>query len=130
MAESFKVAAKGVSPSFKISAEEFKLYYYQGLSPIDIDIVKPPAFGPDGGYSHAMDYINRWFPWIDEKIVEPKYDGVCEFLGIPSNRPTPVKDFHVISLMRAVDYIVAPRYLAMIKARVGSVGGARAPASG
>jgi hypothetical protein len=77
--------------------------------------------GEQAGYSNAHDIVNKWFPWIDEKIVEPKYDGVCQFLGTPSNRPSLVKDFHLLALYRAVDYVLAPAYVGRIQAGVGTI---------
>lgn len=112
------LSAIGVSPVFKITGEEFRLRYFQALSPIDWDMVKPPWFGEHGGFSVAMEMINRWFPWADEKLIPPKYDGVCEFLGMASNRPTQIKDYHFLAVFRAVDYVLAPRYRAYIQATV------------
>jgi len=113
--------ASGISPTFPVTGEEFKYILVQSLTKVNIDGVSPPAGGEHGGYSHAMSFVNKWFPWIDEKIIEPKYDGVCQFLGVPSNRPTLVKDFHIIALYRAVDYILAPSYLCTIETVVDPV---------
>ena len=115
------VTADGVSPSFTITAEDFLLRYFTQLTPVDIDGVPPPVFGVDGGVSTGMDYVNLWFPWIDEKIVEPKYDGVCVYFGVPSNRPTFIKDYHMISLFRACDYLLQPIYQGSFQATVSPV---------
>jgi hypothetical protein len=111
----------GVSPVFSISDERFKLWLAQAVTQVSIDGVSPPVLTTDHGYSDAFTLKNQWFPWIDEKIVEPKFDGVAQFLGAPSNRPTFIKDFHTIALMRAVDHILRPRYSAAIKAAVDTV---------
>jgi hypothetical protein len=113
---SIPLTATAVSPTFKVTAEEYLLHYFQTLSKIDIDIVYPPSFGWQGGYSRAMEMVNQWSPWVDEKLVEPKYDGICQYLGVCSNRPSYVKDYYLIGLLRAVDYILAPTYVAMIQA--------------
>ena len=103
--------AFGISPYFSITSEEFVLDFLTTVTPITIDGVPPPYLGDDGGHSHAMDMVNLWFPWIDEKIVEPKYDGVSQYLGIPSNRPGYIRDYHMLALFRAVDHILAPTYI-------------------
>jgi hypothetical protein len=120
MAE-LNVLAFGVSPIFPITAEEFKLWQSQAVTRVDIDGVEPPTLGEGGGHSAAHSLKNKWFPWIDEKLVTPKYDGVSQFLGTPSNRPTHIRDYHMISLMRAVDYILDPQYVGNLEARVDSV---------
>jgi len=115
------VGGIGVSPGFAITGEEFLLHLLQGVTRITIDGVEPPTQGAGGGYSVALQLYNFWFPWVDEKIVESKFDGVCQQLGTMSNRPTYVRDYHMIALMRAVDYILAPRYWGQIVATADSV---------
>lgn len=110
--------ATGVSPYFKVTAEEFVLNLFTTVTPINIDGVPPPSLGDDSGPSESHNYINLWYPWLDEKIVEPKYDGVAVYFGMPSNRPSYVKDYHMISLFRATDYVMQPRYNGMITATV------------
>jgi hypothetical protein len=113
--------ATGISPTFPITNEELQLDYNTSVTKIDIDGVQPPTFGPDGGYSRAMDLRNLWFPWIDEPIVPARFDGVCFYLGAVSNRPTFIKDYLSISLMRATDYILEPVYQGMLRATVDGV---------
>jgi hypothetical protein len=115
------VAATGISPAFAVSAEELRFHYLQFVTRTSIDGVQPPTLGDNGGSSVAFNRINKWMPWIDEKIVAPKYDGVAQYIGICSNRPTHVKDYHMIALMRAVDYFLAPEYIGVIQAGVDSV---------
>lgn len=112
--------ATGVSPAFAVSWEEFRLDHFTSVTRIDIDGVQPPLLGQDGGVSTLMELRNLWFPWIDEKLVEPKYDGVCQYMGIASNKPTYVKDYHMISLFRATDRVLAPQYNAVFHAQVDS----------
>ena len=119
---SLSTAADGISPAFPITDEDFQIWYTQAVTRINIDGVQPPILNNASGYTDAMSIQNKWFPWIDEKIVEPKYDGVCVYLGVPSNQPTHVKDYHVISLMRAVDYLLQPMYDSYIVATVTPVG--------
>jgi len=113
--------ATGVSPTFPVTAEEFIKRYIQRISFTSIQGVQPPTLGAQGGFSTAHNLRNRWFPWIDEKIVEPKYDGVSQFLGTPSNRPTLIKDYHMIAMMRAVDEILSPNYVGTIQVIVDTV---------
>lgn len=115
------LAATGISPAFPVSAEELVLHLAQVVTPTNVNGVQPPVLGVQGGYSLTHNRRNRWFPWIDEKLVAPKYDGVAAYLGMPSNRPTPIKDYHMLSLMRAVDYILAIAYRGIIEAEVDTV---------
>jgi hypothetical protein len=117
----FNAGALGVSPPFSITAEELILNYFTAVTRIAIDGVEPPSLGAYGGSSVAFNLKNHWFPWIDEKLVEPKFDGVCQHLGVVSNRPTVFKDFHMITLMRAIDYILTPQYYGYITAEVDTV---------
>lgn len=130
MPATISVIATGVSPAFPITAEEFKSRHVQSVTRIGLDGVEPPVLGAGGGKSYAHALINQWFPWIDEKIVEPKYDGIAQYLGLPSNRPTFIKDYHMIALMRAVDRILHPTYVGLIKARTGTVSPNGSPSSG
>ena len=113
--------ATGISPAFQVSAEEFIQRFLQGISRVSIDGVEPPTLGAEGGYSAAMTYINLWSHWIDDKLVEPKYDGICVYLGVPSNRPSLFKDYHLIALMRATDRILDPEYEGLVLASVDDV---------
>jgi hypothetical protein len=110
--------AVSVSPIFTITGENFILDHFQTVTRIDIDGVQPPLLGADGGYSTLMDMLNEWFPWLDEKIVEPKYDGVCFYLGIPSNQPTYIKDYHTLAMFRAADRVLSPRYDGLFRGTV------------
>lgn len=112
------VTAIGTSPIFSVAPQDFLLRRYTQVSPVPGSWVQPPALGIQGGPSFAMNFTNRWYPWIDEKLCEPKYDGVCQYLGIASNRPTYVKDYHMIALNRAVDMLLNSSYTAYIQAKV------------
>lgn len=124
---SFSFSSLGVSPPFSITAEQFVLDQLSSVTRIAIDGVEPPTLGAFGGYSHAMDARFLWHPWGDEKLVEPKFDGVCQYLGQVSNAPTPIRDYHMITLMRAVDYALSPRYSAYITVTAGTVTPATPP---
>lgn len=110
--------ANGVSPRFTISGEDFVLEFITSVTKIDIDGPQPPMLGADGGSSFAMQLRQLWYPWLCEKLVEPKYDGVCQYLGMPSNKPSFIKDYHMISLFRAVDYLMSPVFLAHFEGRI------------
>lgn len=118
---SFSLGSLGVSPAFSITSEEFTLRYLQAVTRFAIDGVEPPNLGAQGGTSAALALVNYWHPWIDEQLLAPKFDGVCKYLGTPSNNPTVVKDYHHITLMRAVDYLLAPRYQGLIISTVDTV---------
>lgn len=121
MSNTVSNVATGISPAFPVSAEELRIIRRQAITRTSIDGVQPPILGLGGGPSWAHGLMNKWYPWIDEKIVEPKYDGIGVYLGQATNRPTPVKDYHMIAIMRAVDYILAPIYVAQINATVNTV---------
>ena len=121
MATTISTSASGISPAFPITAEEFLQRFVQGITRVSIEGVSPPTLGEEGGYSGSMTYVNLWYPWIDEKIVEPKYDGICVHLGVPSNRPTLIKDYHMIALLRATDRVLDPNYEGLIWAEVDDV---------
>lgn len=127
MADTISISATGISPAFPITAEEFKLWRVQSVTRVGLDGVEPPLLGAGGGVSEAHRLFNLWYPWIDDKLLEPKYDGVAKYLGMPSNRPSPMKDYHTIALMRATDYILAPKYVGLIRATAGSAGPAGGP---
>jgi hypothetical protein len=110
MSTNLSVTAQGISPLFLITAEDFILNTLTSMTPVSIDGVLPPWMGVDGGVSYANSLINTWFPWIDEKLLEPKYDGVGVYLGMPTNQPTYIKDYHMLTLFRATDVILAPYY--------------------
>lgn len=118
MPTTVSLTASGVSPAFVHTGEPFQPNFFQGLGRLDIDGVEPPVFGEHGGASVAHTLTNRWFPWVDEKIVEPKWDGVGADLGQITNRPSPFKDFYLITLFRAADYVLRPRYVAFFQASV------------
>jgi hypothetical protein len=118
MPASIDVTSTGTSPIFEITAEEFKLVESSVVTPLRGDWVPSPALGANGGVSQAMLLTNQWFPWIDEKLVMAKFDGICQYFGIISNRPTFIKDYHIITLMRATDRLLAPMYQGIIFASV------------
>lgn len=114
-------SSSGISPTFPVTSEDLTLRYLQGVTRFALDGVEPPNLGAQGGTSVAFSFTNYWSPWIDEKLVSPKFDGVCQYIGMMSNRPSHVKDFHAITLMRAVDYMMAPVYTGFIVASVDTV---------
>jgi hypothetical protein len=121
MATNVTVTAQGVSPLFVVTGEALFLDFLTSMRPVEIDGVLPPWLGEHGGPSYSHTYVNKWFPWIDEKICHPLYDGVCRYLGLPSNRPTPIKDYHILTLFRATDYILHPHYEGVIQAKADGV---------
>ena len=56
-----------------------------------------------------------------EKVNFPKYEGIYQFLGEPSNLPDFIKDYHVISLARNIDYWAKPDDRKLIRVVVNSV---------
>lgn len=127
MSSTLNNIAIGISPAFPVTAEELQASEHQSVTLTNINGVQPPILGAQGGPSQAHNLMNKWYPWIDEKICVPKYDGVGVFLGQATNRPTLIKDYHMIAIMRAVDYILAPVYVGTITATVDTVIPIQAP---
>lgn len=107
--------ATGTSPAITITAENFDYQRVHQITDVSIDGVSPPEIANGSAYSHSMGLWKQvWSDWNYCKIVEPKFDGIAQNLGIISNMPDFIKDYHFIGLMRNVDIYLAPSYKAHI----------------
>lgn len=97
---------------------------------IDFDLSKthPPVLKKikDGkATTENISAIQKWItPWPEisfEKINFPKYEGIYQYLGEPSNIPDFIKDYHLISIARNIDYWAEPVAEFKIKCTVNSV---------
>jgi hypothetical protein len=110
----------GVSPYITITSENIRSYKFCDASKVKFnDVVQPPKINTNVAISPA---ISNWIQtspiWNYERVVEPKFDGICKKIGTISNRPDPISNYHFIGLMRDVDRIIAPQYDASISASV------------
>ena len=110
-----KMSNSGTSGTFSVTNEKMTPGKYHNISQFEITTVKPPEINDGNAVSLAMTkWMQPWPDWNFEKISFPLYEGVCQFLGIPSNRPDFIKDYHFIGIMRNVDLYLAPTYQAYI----------------
>lgn len=109
---SYTGRAVGTSPMISIPAESFNLTRYMTITSIGITIpVNPPSIANGGAFSHAMSMWLQPYPIINyNKITEPKFDGIGKHIGMITNRPDFISDFHMIGIMRNVDAVLAPNY--------------------
>lgn len=109
----------GTSDFFGIKFENMSKSYYHNVTKFDLSKTHPPQIESTKLGCHA---ITKWItPWPEisfEKINFPKYEGVYEYLGEPSNKPDYIKDYHVISLARNIDYWAEPEFKASLKCTV------------
>ena len=105
----------GTSSRIKIGGESFSPQKGMTLSPIDGEglVAVPPS--PNGTQPSAAmtEFQNRNRDFLFQKITPPMYgpdNSIARLTGIPANEPDFIADFHFISMMRAVDDIVRPRY--------------------
>lgn len=114
-------SSAGTSPRFKYTGEELIEGKYHSISSFSVTTsVTPPEVAPGNTASLSMSkWIQPWPDWNFEKIASPLYDGVCKYLGTPSNRPDFIKDYHFIGVMRTIDFYLAPSYAAFISCRTG-----------
>jgi len=113
----------GTSPIFGISGEEADVMQVHNIASFTVKTVNPPVINSGNATSLAMTkWINPWSNFNFEKISFPLYDGVCQFLGIPSNRPDFIKDYHFIGIMRGIDLYLSPTYSSTISAKTNGSG--------
>ena len=121
-------SSSGTSPTFVVSGEDIIERKYHTISTFEVTTVKPPQLNSGNDASLAMSkWVQPWPHWNFDKIAFPLYDGVCQFLGTPSNRPDFIKDYHFIGIMRNVDIYLAPTYSSYIVTKTEGVGAASPP---
>ena len=105
------ISNTGTSGTFPVTNEDMTPGKYHAISEFEITTVKPPEINSGNTNSLAITkWVQPWPDWNFEKISVPLYDGVCQFLGVPSNRPDFIKDYHFIGIMRNIDLYLAPTY--------------------
>lgn len=113
---SYTGRAVGTSPMISIPAEGFKLTRYMKITGTGVStLISPPSLASGGAFSHSMNMWIQPFPlWNFSKITEPKFDGIGQHIGMITNRPDFISDFHMIGIMRNVDVVLAPSYYSHI----------------
>jgi len=105
------ITNSGVSPKFVIGAEPISAKNYQTVKAVNITEAKPPVLNSNNSFSLAITKWTNPFPeFMFDAISTAKYDGVAMYLGVPSNQPDVIKDYHYIGLLRGIDYYLAPTY--------------------
>lgn len=108
MAET-SVRNSGTSPAVTITAEELDQINYHHITDVNIDGVNPPGLAQGAALSEGIEMWQQpWLQWNGEKITEPKFDGIAQSLGMISNIPDYIKDYHFIGLMRLVNNYLKP----------------------
>ena len=125
----------GTSIKFPVIIQNMREAQYFKVAKFSLKEANPPSvkINTAEDAANAVFAIKKWInPWPEiafEKINFPKYSGanlgksagVYQYLGEPSNKPDYIKDYHVISLARLVDYWAEPRWEGKITATVTSV---------
>ena len=118
----------GTSPYITITAESFNITRYHNISGFLFGGIRPPDIAYGNSYSEAMEiWIQLWADWNYCKITEPKYDGIADDMGVISNMPDYIKDFHFIGIMRNIDDFLKPHYNSHIFAEAHSPTPSRPP---
>jgi hypothetical protein len=105
----------GTSPFIVISAEDLNLTAVHNVPNIRIDGINPPDIANGNSVSPAAQtYVQLWSDWNYSKVTEPKFDGIADKLGVFSNQPDFIKDYHFIGLMRNVDAYLRPMFFSNI----------------
>ena len=108
----------GTSELFNIVIQNMQTMKFHKVTKFDLTVAHPPVLKPNS--SQGIHAIEKWItPWPEisfERVSFPKYEGIYQYLGEPSNKPDFIKDYHIISLMRNIDYWSKPAYDARIKA--------------
>lgn len=112
----------GTSPQFNIVFQNMQTMKFHKVSQFDLTAAHPPVLKPNS--SQGINAIEKWItPWPEisfERVSFPKYEGIHQYLGEPSNKPDYIKDYHLISIARNIDYWSKPSYELRIKAKANS----------
>lgn len=112
------LTAIGVSPKIIITAENYQLRRFGNISKLYRGIVNPPIIDKSGIFSQQSIVQQTYPTWNFEKIVEPRFEGVAVYTGVPSNKPDFISEVDMIGILRSVDSYLAPKYAGLIKTRV------------
>lgn len=105
--------AMGTSFKITLSGESFNITQGYSLSAIkDSEIVAQPPKPNGDEPSHAMLKFQNPFPeFAFDKISQPDYGrGLSSITGLPANKPDYTADYHVIALMRCIDFMLSQGY--------------------
>ena len=107
----------GTSPVIHINKAEFhKLTGFSLATTYDSTIPAQPPLPNGDEPSGAMTRFQNLFPeFVFDKISPPEYRTTLSCrVGIPTNKPDYVADYHVIGLMRCIDYMLSSGYNGLI----------------
>jgi hypothetical protein len=109
------ISSYGTSPAVVISRERMKEGKYHKIISQTISNVNPPSVTTGNGVSVAITrWVQSWPTFNFDRISIPRFDGVSQYTGVPSNRPDFIKDYHFIGVMRCIDRYLSPTYSAFI----------------
>lgn len=112
----------GTSNIYGVVLQNMETLKYHKVTDFDMSVTHPPKLDVK---NPSLTSIEKWItPWPEisfEKVNFPKYEGIHQYLGEPSNHPDFIKDYHVISIARNIDNWSEPIFRAYIKAQVNSV---------
>lgn len=116
----------GTSSPHNIVFQDMETLKFHKVTKFDLTKTHPPQLNPEYSKNTPnITAIEKWItPWPEisfEKVNFPKYEGIYQFLGEPSNLPDFIKDYHVISLARNIDYWAKPDDRKLIRVVVNSV---------
>ena len=113
----------GTSKTYNIVLQNMETMKFHKVTDFDMSVTHPPKIDVK---NPSITSVEKWItPWPEisfEKVNYPKYNGgVQQYLGEPSNRPDFIKDYHIISIARNIDYWSEPIFKSYIKTNVSSV---------
>ena len=105
--------AYGTSFTITLSGESFNVQNGYKLSSVkDAELVAQSPVPNGDEPSPAMIKFQNPFPeFAFDKISQPDYGrGLATITGLPANRPDYIADYHVIALMRCIDFMLSQGY--------------------
>lgn len=107
----------GYSYKITITAEEIRNpTKLSGASKMASSFVQPPKMDARRTTTNFTEYTTTVLPrFAFDKIVEPRFDGIGQYTGQPVNFPHFISEHHMISIMRATERLLAPKYMGSIK---------------
>lgn len=113
----------GVSYAVTITAENLAVVSAYGHNYIvNSGTLNPPVLKLNRSYSERIcQYPNNYPSWAFGKVSEPKYDGVAEYTGQPSNNPDKISEHHFIGIMRTIELITDSTYTGLVSVYTNSI---------
>ena len=106
----------GYSYKITITAEEIRNpTRLSGASKATTSFVQPPKIDAKRTPTNFTKYTIMELPrFAFDKIVEPRFTGIGQLTGQPTNFPHFISEHHMITIMRATERVLAPKFMAGI----------------